>query len=214
MKPVMAKLGPDFKGEAAKVAETLSKVDPMKVEASFKKEGFYTLGEYRIAPEHVDIKHQKVVERGRRFIPHVVEPSFGIDRLLYVAFEYAYRVKEGRALLGFERALAPIQVGVYPLVSKDGLPEKASEVNRMLLDEGFTVEYDEAGSIGRRYARADEIGTSLGVTVDYDTPKDNTVTVRDRDSWKQVRTQIQDLKERLRDYFRGNISFEQLGNPV
>jgi glycyl-tRNA synthetase len=172
------------------------------------------LGKYRILPEHVDIQRQKVVERGRHFLPHVVEPSLGSDRLLYVAFESAYQVKDSRVVLSFPRDIAPVQVGVYPLVSKDGLPEKALEVYRMLVEEGFLVEYDEAGSIGRRYARADEIGAQLGVTVDYDTLSDGTVTIRDRDSWRQVRARIGDLAALLREYFRGKIGFEQLGKLV
>jgi glycyl-tRNA synthetase len=214
VKPVMGKLGPIFKGEAGKVAAMLSKCDPNELEVSLKKEGHFMLGKYRILPEHVDIQRQKIVERGRHFIPHVVEPSLGSDRLLYVAFESAYQVKDGRVMLSFPRDIVPVQVGVYPLVSKDGLPEKALEVYRLLVDEGFRVEYDEAGSIGRRYARADEVGVQLGVTVDYDTLSDGAVTVRDRDSWRQVRTRIGDLAALLREYFRGKLGFEQLGKLV
>jgi len=110
--------------------------------------------------------------------------------------------------------LAPVQVGVYPLVSKDGLPEKAKEVFQMLVSKGFTAEYDESGSIGRRYARADEAGTPLGVTIDYDTLKDDAVTIRDRDSWKQVRTEIKQLPELLRAYFRFEKNFEDLGRLI
>jgi len=153
-------------------------------------------------------------KEGRRFIPHVVEPSFGSDRLVYVAVEYAYQAKKDRALLSFPRDLAPVQVGVYPLVSKDGLPEKAKEVFKMLVKKGFTVEYDESGSIGRRYARADEAGTPLGVTIDYETLKDDAVTIRDRDSWKQVRTEIKMLPELLRAYFHFEKTFEDLGQLV
>jgi glycyl-tRNA synthetase len=209
----MAKLGPIFKAEAAKVAETLSKVDPKEVEASFKRSGYYMLGKHKILPEYVEITREKVVERGRRFIPHVVEPSFGSDRLFYVALEYAYNVKDDRAMLSFPRDIAPIQVGVYPLVSKDKLPEKALELHKMMLDEGFVAEYDEAGSIGRRYARADEAGIPLGITVDYETLSNNTITIRDRDSWRQVRSRIEDLPELLHKYFRGKINFEDLGKP-
>lgn len=213
IKPVMAKLGPAFKAEAAKVAEMLSKADPNEVEASIKKSGQYLLGKYKILSEHVEIVRQRVVERGRRFVPHVVEPSFGSDRLVYVALEYAYNVKDDRAMLSFPREIAPVQVGVYPLVSKDGLPEKALQVHRMLLDEGFLAEYDEAGSIGRRYARADEVGAPLGITVDYETLSDNTVTVRDRDSWKQVRTSIEELPALLRKYYGRKIDLDGLGKP-
>jgi glycyl-tRNA synthetase len=213
IEPVMSKLGPVFKTEAAKVAEMLSKTDPKEVEASVGKKGFYMLGKYKLLPEHMEIEHQMVVERGRRFVPHVVEPSFGSDRLIYVALEYAYSVKNDRAILGFPRDIAPLQVGVCPLVSKDGLPEKTLELNKLLVDEGFVTEYDEAGSIGRRYARADEIGIPLGITVDYETLEDDTVTIRDRDSWKQVRSPISDLPTLLHKYFKWKINFEDLGKP-
>lgn len=214
IKPSMAKLGPFFKEDAARIVEMLSKVDPYEVEEAIKKKGYYMLGKYKILPEQIEITYQKVEERGKRFIPHVVEPSFGSDRLVYVVLEYAYRVKDDRAILCFPRDIAPIQVGVYPLVSKDGLQEKALKVYRMLLDEGFMVEYDDAGSIGRRYARADEIGIPLGVTVDYETLENDTVTIRDRDSWKQVRSRIKDLPELLHKYFRWKVDFEELGAPL
>jgi len=211
VKPIMAKLGPIFKNEAGKVAELLQKAEPEEVAAALKKNGYYAIGNYKILPEHVNIDHQKTVLRGTRFIPHVVEPSFGSDRLFYVAMEYAYRVKDARVLMSFPRGIAPTQVGVYPLVSKDGLVEKAMEVHRALTHEGFTVEFDETGSIGRRYARADEAGVPLGITIDYETLNNGTVTIRDRDSWQQVRSQIKDLPELLRKYFQGKINFEDLG---
>jgi len=169
-----------------------------------------------------DLKHHmessgvdmRAFKEGKRFIPHVVEPSFGSDRLVYVAVEYAYQAKKDRALLSFPRELAPVQVGVYPLVNKAGLPKKAWQVYQTLIKEGFTAEYDESGSIGRRYARADEAGTPLGVTIDYDTLKDDAVTIRDRDSWKQVRPQIGQLANLLRDYFHHKKEFEDLGRLV
>ncbi len=166
---------------------------------------------YKVLPEHLDISRQKTVERGTRFIPHVVEPSFGSDRLFYVALEYAYGVKDDRVVMSFPRSIAPTQLGVYPLMSKDGLMEKAAEVQKQLTQEGFTVEFDETGSIGRRYARADEAGIPLGITIDYDTLNDGTVTIRDRDSWQQVRSPIKTLPELLHKYFQGKINFEDLG---
>jgi glycyl-tRNA synthetase len=214
VKPIMARLGPAFKAEAGKVAEMLSKCRPEQVESSIKKNGCFVLGKYKILPEHVEVTCEKTVERGKHFIPHVVEPSFGSDRLLYVTLECAYSVKDDRTVLSFPRDIAPIQVGVYPLVSKDGLPERALELYRSLVDEGFVVEYDEAGSIGRRYARADEAGIQLGVTVDYDTLGDDTVTIRDRDSWKQVRSQIKGLPDLLHKYFKWKTDFEGLGKQL
>lgn len=214
VKPVMAKLGPVFKKEAAKVAELLSKAPAEEVAASLKRSGSYLIENYKILPEHVDISNQKTVVSGGRFIPHVVEPSFGCDRLFYVALEYAYCVKDDRVVMSFPRSIAPTQVNVYPLMNKDGLVEKAQEVHRLLVSEGFMVDFDDAGSIGRRYARADEAGVPLGVTIDYDTLSDSTVTIRDRDSWRQVRSVLKDLPPLLQRYFQGKISFEDLGTLV
>ena len=179
-----------------------------------KKDGYYMTEDYKVLPEHVEIATQTTTERGKRFIPHVVEPSFGSDRLFYTALEYAYGIKDDRVVLSFPRGIAPIQVGVYPLMGKDGLAEKALEIQRQLTSEGFTAEFDEAGSIGRRYARADEAGIQLGITVDYETLSKGTVTIRDRDSWRQVRSPIKDLPDLLHQYFQGKINFENLGDLV
>jgi glycyl-tRNA synthetase len=151
---------------------------------------------------------------GRRFVPHVIEPSFGLDRLAYVALEYAYTKRNKRNLLSLSRDIAPIQMSVFPLVSKDNLPEKTKEIYHMLLTEGFLVEFDESGSIGRRYARADEVGTVLGITIDYQTLEDGTVTLRDRDSWRQVRSKIDCLPKLIHAYFRHKIEFEGLGKLI
>ena len=214
IKPVMSTIGRAFKNNAPKIARTLATSDPKILEDSLKKKGFFQIESFKILPEHVQIVHKKIAEKGRRFIPHVVEPSFGSDRLAYIALEYAYRKQEDRVLLSFPIEIAPIQVGVFPLVNKDGLPERAKQVYDMLLNEGFSVEYDESGSIGRRYARADEVGTPLGLTIDYQTLKDNTVTLRDRDTWEQVRTDITELPMLLNAYFRGKIGFRDLGELV
>jgi glycyl-tRNA synthetase len=210
----MAKLGPVYKGDAGKVAAMLAKVPAQEVADALQKEGSYMAGTYQVFPEQVDISRQKNIVRGKRFIPHVVEPSFGSDRLFYVALEYAYGLKDDRVVLSFPRSIAPIQVGVYPLMGKDGLDIKAKEVQKLLASEGFMTEYDEAGSIGRRYARADEAGVQLGITIDYDTLDDGTVTIRDRDSWLQIRIAINDLPGQLHKYFEGKLNFEQLGSII
>ncbi|MCW3979436.1 MAG: glycine--tRNA ligase, partial [Candidatus Bathyarchaeota archaeon] len=153
-------------------------------------------------------------EDGTRFVPHVVEPSFGCDRLLYMTLEAAYERKEKRNIFRLPREVAPIQVSVLPLVTKDGLPERATEIHRTLLDAGLVASYDESGSIGRRYARSDEIGTPLAVTIDYDTLEKGTVTVRDRDSWTQVLLPAADLVGKLRQYYDEKLEFGAIGNPV
>lgn len=214
IKPIMSKIGPAFKDDASRIIKLFSVIDPRDVEESLKRQGYCIVESFKILPEHIEITHKKVKEKGRRFIPHVIEPSFGSDRLFYVTIEYAYRTKKGRTLLSLPRDLAPIHVVVFPLVSKDGLPEKAKQVYQMLINEGFMAEYDESGSIGRRYARADEVGTPLGVTIDYQTLEDDTITIRDRDTWRQVRNGIEKLPHLLHAYFSYEIGFEDMGRLI
>jgi glycyl-tRNA synthetase len=153
-------------------------------------------------------------EDGSRFVPHVVEPSFGLGRQFLAALEHAYERRDKRNILHLPRDLAPIQIQVNPLVTRDGLPEKAREIHSTLQESGYTTQYDESGSIGRRYARADEIGTPLSITIDYDTEDDEAVTIRDRDTWDQVRTPIQELPEKLRGYFNDNLEILDLGERI
>ena len=182
-------LGPN----AGKVLALLAGKDVASLLASAKNGKAVRVEEYEIPLECFDTRQEKVKETGSRFLPHVVEPSFGVERLVYAALEYSLRMKEDRLVLGLPFRLAPVQISVFPLVNRDGLQEKATTIFESLLRQGFRVEYDEAGSIGRRYARADEAGVPVGVTVDYDTLKDNSVTVRDRDSWAQMRTSVDAL---------------------
>ena len=139
---------------------------------------------------------------GEKIIPHVIEPSFGIDRILYSVLLHSFKETEGKDYFKFTKSVAPVQVGVYPLVKKDGLPEIAAEIKNELRESGFTVEYDEGNTIGKRYARADEIGIPIAVTVDYESKEDNMVTVRDRDTEAQERIPISDLKEYLENYYK------------
>ena len=126
-------------------------------------------------------------------MPNIYEPSFGINRTLFLLLVSAYRKDEKRAWFSLPPALAPYSAAVFPLVKKDGVDKKAQEVFNMLSKDGFEVFYDESDSIGRRYARVDEIGIPFAVTVDYQTLEDKAVTVRFRDSTKQERVAIADL---------------------
>ncbi|MFC1802648.1 glycine--tRNA ligase [Thermoproteota archaeon] len=153
-------------------------------------------------------------EDGTRFVPHVVEPSYGMDRLVYIVMENSYERKEKRNMFHFPRELAPYQVAVFPLVSKDGIEEKAEEVRDLLLEKGFWVIYDIGGSIGRRYARVDEVGVPLAVAVDYTTKDNDVLTIRDRDSWEQVSLVLNELPGVLEAYFKGKKDFFDLGEKV
>jgi glycyl-tRNA synthetase len=146
-------------------------------------------------------------ETKERFVPHVIEPSAGVDRLILALICNAYNEeevtdekggKETRIVLRFHPRIAPIKVGIFPLLkNKPELVKKALEV-RDLLRPHMNVFYDEGGAIGRRYRRQDEAGTPYGVTIDFDTLGEkpelkDTVTLRDRDSMKQERMQISEL---------------------
>jgi glycyl-tRNA synthetase len=135
-------------------------------------------------------------ETRERYLPYVIEPAVGVDRILLIvlldAYEEDVQENEPRVVLRLHPRLAPIKVGIFPLLRKDGQPEKALEI-RDLLKQRFAVFYDQAGSIGRRYRRQDEVGTPFGVTVDHQTMQDNTVTLRDRDSLQQIRLPIDRL---------------------
>jgi glycyl-tRNA synthetase len=135
-----------------------------------------------------------------RYVPHVVEPAAGVDRamLAFMCDAYAVEEVEGRerTVLHLHPKLAPVKVAVLPLVSKDGMPERAREVFDSLRHR-IPAEYDEGGSIGKRYRRQDEIGTPWGVTIDGQTAEDDTVTLRDRDTLEQRRVPIDGLADAL-----------------
>ena len=135
---------------------------------------------------------------GKRFVPHVVEIAYGVDRPIYCVLESCFREEGERSYFSFPKKTAPYLAGVFSLVKKDGLAEKTQAVFNTLKDAGLFVFVDHAGSIGKRYARADEIGVPYSITIDYDTMKDDTVTVRERDSKEQRRVKTSDLPENIR----------------
>jgi glycyl-tRNA synthetase len=110
---------------------------------------------------------------------------------LFAIIDVAFREEGERTWLALPKAIAPYVAGIYPLMKKDGLAEKAGEVYDSV--SCFDVFYNESGSIGKRYARSDEIGVLLGVTIDHQTLEDDTVTVRERDSTKQKRVKVSEL---------------------
>lgn len=137
-------------------------------------------------------------ETGEKFIPHVIEPTFGSSRIFLALLTNGYTEEEGRVVLKLDKKVAPYRVAVFPLVkNKEELVKKAKEVYEGLLDKGFSVDWDDRGNIGKRYFAQDEIGTPYCVTVDYQTLEDGTVTIRDRDSMSQERVLISDISEKI-----------------
>jgi len=164
------------------------------------------------------IKHSKKdlsifdQETNKKIIPHVVaEPSLGVERAFLVFMFDAYNddKKRGNIVLNLNPKLAPVKAAVFPLMGKPELEKLAKEIHANL-KKHFNVSYDRSGSIGRRYARADEIGTPCCITVDFDSLKDKSVTIRDRDTTKQVRIKIAELKDILRKLIDKEIEFKDL----
>ncbi len=154
-------------------------------------------------------------ETGRSYTPHVVEPAAGVDRTVMTFIIDAYEedevqsakgTMEKRVVLRLHPEVAPTTVAVFPLVRREGMPEKAREIVLELRDAGIRSFYDEKGAIGRRYRRQDEVGTPWCITVDGDTMKDGTVTIRDRDTTSQERIPskevVREVKSRMRAWKR------------
>ncbi len=147
-------------------------------------------------------------ETKKRFTPYVIEPAAGADRatLAFLCDAYDEEVvdkekNDVRTVLRFHPRLAPVKVGVFPLVKKEGMPDRARAIMDELLGEGINSFYDESGAIGRRYRRMDEVGTPWCVTVDTETLEQGTVTVRERDSMAQSRVPAAGIG----DYFRNRL---------
>lgn len=147
-----------------------------------------------------DLKY--IYPDGKKLTPHVIEPTFGLSRLVTIMLMDSYDEEvvneETRIVLRLTKSLAPIKVAILPLMKKNGLAEKAKEIYDNLKNS-FACEYDESGSIGKRYRRQDEIGTPYCVTVDFDTLEKGTVTIRDRDTMKQDVIKVEELENYLKN---------------
>ncbi|MDY6930609.1 MAG: glycine--tRNA ligase [Halobacteriota archaeon] len=198
VKPDMSKIGPLFKDKSGKILERLKELTSDDLESN---PVVIDLDGEEISVDRGLISTETIEETiaGETVVPHVVEPSYGIDRIFYLLLEHSYHEdmveEETRTVLRFASGMSPVKVAVLPLLSRDELIEKAREVESILKSRGILVEYDESGTIGRRYRRQDEIGTPYSITIDYDTLEDDSVTLRDRDSMKQKRIEISDLKD-------------------
>ncbi|MEN9389466.1 MAG: hypothetical protein RLY61_550 [Candidatus Parcubacteria bacterium] len=133
-------------------------------------------------------------ETGESYIPHVVEYSIGLNRLMLVLLFDAYTIDGERVVLKLDKKIAPYKAAVFPLVrNKPEIVEKARKIYTELLAQGVHVDWDDRGNIGKRYLAQDEVGTPVCITVDYTTMEDDTVTIRDRDTTKQERVKVSDL---------------------
>jgi len=194
-------IGPAFKGKAGAVHQALGKIEAPGPAPPFElkiddgttvaiEEGMY------------EEKHIETTEHGEWFLPHVVEPAFGIDRILWHVLDHAYDEsgksdEETYTVLRLRPKVAPIDVAILPLMEKDGLGDLAIKIHQNICSVPQLISYyDGSGSIGRRYARADEIGVPWAITVDHQSLNDDTVTIRRRDDGVQIRLHIEQLIEK------------------
>lgn len=158
--------------------------------------GNYDLSRHQeYSGKKMDIPHPK----GGKQIPHILEIAFGVGRSVYCTLEQNFSSRDDKNVLYLPKMVSPVQVAVFPLVNKGGLDTIASELNAKLVDDGFISVFDRKGSIGKRYARMDEIGTPYCITVDFQSKENSTVTVRDRDTTQQERVLIKELATKLHE---------------
>ncbi len=196
----LRKHGPDELSHYSSATSDIEYLFPM---GWSELEGIANRGDFDLS-RHAEFSGEKLEyfdqEKGEAYVPYVIEPSLGVDRSLlsFVVDAYDTEEVEGRkrTVLRLHPRLAPVKAAVLPLVSKDGMPQKARAIYEDVRRR-VPAEYDEGGSIGRRYRRQDEIGTPWGITVDGQTMEDDTVTLRDRDSLEQERVPAADLADRL-----------------
>jgi len=210
--PNMSVLGKQYRTKAKAVFEALAKATPSADGADIVVDG----EKIHIPPNLYEIRDEVIDVRGDEIVPHVIEPSYGIDRMCYAVLEQAYDEDtadgEIRTVLRLPPSVAPVQVAVFPLMTRDGLDTIALEITTTLRKNGVLAEYDDSGAIGRRYRRQDEIGTPFAVTVDYDSKEDQTVTIRDRDSMKQVRIAIGSVPLTVCALVNGRCTFASLSS--
>lgn len=207
IRPNMAKFGPSFKQYSPKVKaylDNLSSEEVQELKTKIENEGKYIIKldtDLELLPEHIKFEDIEEELKGEKIIPHVIEPSFGIDRILYCVLLHSFVDEGEKEYFKFKKEIAPIQISVFPLQNKKEMPEISQKITNSLREEGYSVDYNISGSIGKRYAKADEIGIPLAITVDFDSIEDNSVTVRNRDTEEQERININKLNEYINNYF-------------
>jgi glycyl-tRNA synthetase len=158
--------------------------------------------------EHSKTNMEYVTDDGKRIIPHVWEVSAGVDRTMFAVIENSMRQGKEGVYLSLNPKIAPYICAIFPLVKDEKIIEMSREIKNNLENSWLDVSFDVSGSIGRRYARNDEIGTPFCITVDFDSIKNKDVTVRERDSGEQVRIKVSELKDVMRKVLEGESLFK------
>jgi glycyl-tRNA synthetase len=213
-KPQMSKFGPLFKADAPKILKTIKDTDASMISQALKEKGEYEIevegSIYQLTDDLIEFQEEEETVRGDKIYPHVIEPSYGIDRIFYAVLLHCFHKEDDRNLLSLPADISPVEVNVLPLVNKEDQVKIALEIRDQLRNDNIIAEYDSSGTIGRRYARSDEIGVPFAVTIDHDTLDDDKVTIRNRDNSKQIRIPISNLYQVIKDLMTLKTSFEDL----
>lgn len=194
-------IGKNFKGEAQKILEKLAQIDAEQIaeyEKLLESNGQFELAvaekEVTITKEMVSVKKYDKKVFVEEFVPGVIEPSFGIGRIMHSIFEHTFTIRDGddqRTYFALPAIVCPIKCSILPLSNNATLKALVSRIADLLLENSIAFKIDDSsGSIGKRYARTDEISIPFAVTVDFDSEKDDSVTMRERDSMEQVRLKV------------------------
>lgn len=214
--------GPKFRKDAPKVESYLLGLSQEELELNskaLKQEGKIIFqvegiqGDIELTGNFITIDKKIRTEYIREYVPNVIEPSFGIGRIIYAIFEHSFWSRPedpARGVLSFPPLVAPTKVLLVPLSNHPDLVSVTSKVSKILRKEQIPFKVDDSGvSIGKRYARNDELGTPFGITIDFDSVKDGSVTLRERDSTRQVRGSVEEIIEAVREITYNDSTWEQ-----
>jgi len=221
--PNKGPIGKAFKKDAKVIMEQLANLsinEIEKIEEDLKKgEAQISLDttEVKLTPEMIAIKRFEKTEHVEEIIPSVIEPSFGIGRVMYAIFEHNFRVREGdeqRTYFSLPPVIAPLKCAILPLSNNPDFGPLVAEISSSLTECDVSHKIDDSsGSIGKRYSRTDEVAVPFGITVDFDSlQKPHTVTLRERDSTSQVRIEVEKVGDVLHKLSTGRIQWEKVAS--
>jgi len=219
--PNKGPIGKAFKKDAKQIIDMLAKLsvdDIEKIESDLKNgEAKLSMetSEVKLTPDMLAIKRFEKTEHVEEIIPSVIEPSFGIGRVMYAIFEHNFRVREGdeqRTYFSLPPVIAPLKCAILPLSNNPDFGPLVAEISSQLTECDVSHKIDDSsGSIGKRYSRTDEVAVPFGITVDFDSLKvPNSVTLRERDSTSQVRIEVDKVAEVLRKLSTGRMTWQQV----
>ncbi|KAH9369689.1 hypothetical protein HPB48_007656 [Haemaphysalis longicornis] len=220
--PNKAALGKQFKKDAKPVSDALAaltaeQVDKLEKDLNERGDSEVSVdgSDVKVTKDMVQIKRYQKTVHVDELVPGVIEPSFGVGRIMYAVFEHSFRVREGdeqRTYFALPAAVAPLKCSVLPLSNNPEFTKFVQQISSALTQHDVAHKIDDSsGSIGRRYARTDEIAVPYGITVDFDTLREPaTATLRERDSMLQVRCPLEDLAPLVHDLVRGKITWDHV----